>query len=561
MTPMVNNRVSQAPTRSGSTLVAAGIFLSRIAGIIRTVVMATVLGNGIAADAFAWAMRIPNVLQNLLGEGSLSASFIPVYARMVEEGDEKRSSALAGVVVSLLVVATGAIVLLGVLLARPLVWLLSDWQDQPDTYELTIDLVRITSIGIGFLVISAWCLGVLNSHRSFFLSYVAPVIWNVAQIATLVLVGFLGWSETDVAIAVAWAVVVGGLLQFLIQLRRVRRLTPSLRLGLRSEGEIKEAVSDVLTRFAPAVGARGVVQISSYADVFLLTMLVRGATSLHYYALPLYITPISLFGFSVAAAELAEMSRRSDQIDALAARIKPALRKTIIPAGFIAAAYLAAGPTWADAMFGWISRLLGRGLTDKASILTIGYLLTALAVGLPAAITARVTQNTLYSLGDVKGPARIAVIRLVVGVVSSFVLMLQFDWLTFDGTTVIEFGDVPHWPFWEQVPLERRAAEAVPPHLGVVGIGLGSSIAAWTEWFLLRSRLRQRLGHEGASAVTSGWARHVSISAVGAAAAMFMAAMVPLPSLVAALLVGLVGLGTYGSLLWIQGVKLPRRLA
>ena len=199
--------MSQTPKHNGSTLVAAGIFLSRIAGIVRTVAMAAVLGSSAAADAFAWAMRIPNVLQNLLGEGSLSASFIPVYARMVEEGDERKASALAGSIVSLLLLATGTIVLIGVLAARPIVWLLSDWQDDPVRYELAIELFRITTVGIGFLVLSAWCLGVLNSHRSFFLSYVAPVIWNLAQIATLVVVGLLAWSEADIAVAVAWAVV------------------------------------------------------------------------------------------------------------------------------------------------------------------------------------------------------------------------------------------------------------------------------------------------------------------------------------------------------------------
>jgi putative peptidoglycan lipid II flippase len=516
-----------------------------------------VLGRGPATDAIAWAMRIPNLLQNLLGEGSLSASFIPVYAKLVEEGDERKASALAGSVLSLLALATGVIVLIIVLAARPLVWLFSDWENDPARYDLTVDLLRITTIGIGFLVISAWCLGVLNSHRSFFLSYVAPVVWNVTQIAALVVATLLAWTETDTVVALAWAVVVGGLLQVLVQVPKVRRYTPSLRLSLRRSPE----VNTVLTRFAPAVGARGVVQVSSFIDTLFLTFLTGGAAGLHYLAMPLYITPISLFGFSVAAAELAEMSRRSGQIDALAARIRPALRKTIVPAGFVTAAYLAAGPTWADAMFGWLSRLFDTGLTDRASILVIGYLLMALAIGLPAAITARVTQNTLYSLGDVKGPARIAVVRLVVGVVSSFVLMLQLDWLTFEGSTVVEFGDFPHWPLWEQVPLERRTAENVPPHLGVVGVGLGSSIAAWTEWVLLRARLRRRLGPGQAQIVSSGWARQVTIAGVVSGVAMAATAQLPVPSPVDAVIVVLVGLAAYGSILWIQGVRPPRRVA
>lgn len=548
--------MSQRPTTSGSNLVAAGIFLSRIAGIVRTVVIGVVLGSGAAVDAFSFAMRVPNLLQNLLGEGSLSASFIPIYARAVEEGDEKRASALAGAVLSILALITAVIVLIVALAARPIVWLFTGWESDPARYELTIELFRITTVGIGFLVISAWCLGVLNSHRSFFLSYAAPVLWNVAQVAALVVAAALALSLADGALLLAWAVVIGGVLQLAIQLPRVRRYVPSLRLSLQRD----RLVNDVIRRFIPAVGARGVVQISSFIDTFFLTLLVGGAASFYLYALPLYVTPISLFGFSVAAAELAEMSRKSAQINALAARITPALRKTVIPAGFVTAAYLAAGPMWTDALYGWISRSFGRGLTDPAGILVIGYLLMAMALGLPAAITARVTQNTLYSLGDVRGPARIAVVRVVVSVAASYLLMLQLDWLTFEATSVVEFGAFPHWPLWDQVPETRRALPGVAPHLGVVGIGLGSSLAAWVEWTLLRLRLRSRLGPSGTGAVSSDWGLNVFVAGVGAGAAMFMVALTPLPSPIDAVLAAMIGLGVYGSLLWIQGIRPVRVL-
>ena len=99
-----------------------------------------------------------------------------------------------------------------------------------ETYDLTVQLTRIMFPGIGFLVLSAWCLGVLNSHRQFFLSYVAPVLWNVAQIVALVAgVLVVGGYETldqkeDLAVALAWGVLVGGILQFGVQIGPVRRL-------------------------------------------------------------------------------------------------------------------------------------------------------------------------------------------------------------------------------------------------------------------------------------------------------------------------------------------------
>ncbi|MEM7275479.1 MAG: murein biosynthesis integral membrane protein MurJ [Actinomycetota bacterium] len=552
----------------GSTLVAAGILLSRIAGLVRTVVLAVVLGGGAVTDAFSFAMRVPNLLQNLLGEGSLSASFIPVYARLVEEDRRREADALAGAVVALLAAITAVIVLAGVLAARPLVWLFTSWESDPAKYELAITLTRITTIGIGFLVISAWCLGILNSHRSFFLSYVAPVVWNLTQVVVLVVAASLALALDDVALALAWAVVVGSLLQLLVQLPRVRSLAPDVRPNL----AITDAVRDVLGRFGPAVGARGVVQISSYADLALAGLLVTGALSWYTFALPLYLLPISLFGFSVAAAELAEMSRRSGDVAAVAERLQPALRRVVVPAGFVTAAYVAAAPTFVDGLYGWLSRQFDRGLDQPTEVLTVALLLAALGLGLPAAMTARVTQNTLYSLGDVRGPARIAIVRLVVSVTIGLVLIVQLDWLTFDRSTIdpadgptaaitsIEaFGDLPRLPPWDRVPAERRDtdldAPGMAPHLGAVGLALAASVAAWTEWLLLRRRLRTRFG----ITFRSGWGRQVT--AAGAAAGAVMAASavaldrVAVPGPIDAVAVGVLGLVVYVAGLWIQGIR------
>ncbi len=535
----------------GSTLVAAGILLSRVAGIIRFAVLGAVLGNSSqTTDAFAFAMRLPNILQNLLGEGSLSASFIPVYARLVEEGRDDEADDLAGAVVTILALVTTAIVVLGVVLARPLVWLFTNWERDPELYDLATNLTRITTIGIGFLVISAWCLGILNSHRSFFLSYVAPVIWNMAQIVTLVVFGLLAWAEADIAVAVAWAVVAGGLAQVLVQLPKVRRLAPTVRPNLTRTPELR----DVVSRFAPAVGARGVVQISSYADLVLAGLLVTGALTWYTFALPLYLLPISLFGFSVAAAELAEMSRTTGGPAAVADRLTPALRQVLVPAGFVTVVFLAASRPVVDALYGWLSRLLDSGFTDPAKITTIALVLAAFAIGLPATMTARVTQNTLYSLGDVRGPARIAVLRLVVSVTVGLILILQLDWLTFDGAgTIVRVGDVPHWPPWERVPESRRFDDAAPPHLGVVGLALGAAAASWVEWIALRQRLRRQLGVP----IRSGWARQVTIAAIAAGLVMALIGQLGLPSPIDAAVIGVIGAAVYLGGLWIQGIRAP----
>ncbi len=535
----------------GSNLVAAGILLSRVAGLVREVVLGVALGVGPVTDAFRFAMRIPNVLQNLLGEGALSASFIPVYARLDAEGRRREADRLAGAIATLLTATTVVLVGLGVLLAGPIVSLFTSWEGEQ--YDLAATLTRTTTIGLGFLVLSAWCLGILNSHRRFFLPYAAPVVWNGVQIAILAVAIVNDWELDNTARSLAWAVVAGGVLQFMVQLPTVMRLVPDLRLGFHRTPEVR----DVLGRFAPAVGSRGVVQISSFVDTFLAAALVAGALASYGFALPLYVLPISLFGFSVAATELAEMSRRSGEVAAVSARVVPALRRVLVPAGFVTTAYLVAGRPLVDGLYGWLSSVFGRGF-EANDVTAVALIVSAFALGLPAAMTARITQNTLYSLGEVRGPAKIAVARLVVAVVVSVVAMLQLDWLFVSPDDVItSIDDVPHWPPWERVPADVRNAPDGPPHLGAVGLALGSSVAAWTEWVLLRWLLRRRLGRP----VRSGWARLTIVACIASGAVMGAIRLLGLPSPLDAMAIVAIGGGVFVGALWLQGVRSLAQLA
>src|SRR5205807_2779978 len=164
-----------------------------------------------------------NFLQNLLGEGVLSASFIPVYASLRSKGEDAQARRVAGAVAGLLAMVTGLFALLGVA-ATP--WLLDAIAPgfSGDTRALAIVLVRIFFPGISLLVLSAFCIGVLNSHHRFFLSYAAPVVWSAAIIAALILgahAGPPGETERDqarIAVWAAWGAVAGGALQLLVQL-------------------------------------------------------------------------------------------------------------------------------------------------------------------------------------------------------------------------------------------------------------------------------------------------------------------------------------------------------
>src|SRR5712691_2499323 len=202
-------RVDSPPPRTSrsAALVAIGILCSRLTGLVRQRVFAHYFGlQSDSADAFMAAFRIPNFLQNLFGEGALSASFIPVYASLLARGERREADRVAGVVASLLALAVSGIVCVGVV-ATPLLIDAIAPGFEGGQRELTIRLVRILFPGAGLLVLSAWCLGVLNSHRRFLLSYTAPVMWNAAMIATLVVYGHEPLPR--LAVLLAWGSVVG----------------------------------------------------------------------------------------------------------------------------------------------------------------------------------------------------------------------------------------------------------------------------------------------------------------------------------------------------------------
>src|SRR5919199_797904 len=267
-------------------MVGAGILLSRIVGLIRQRVFAHYFGISDAAGAFNAAFRIPNFLQNVFGEGALSASFIPVYARLLAQDDEEEADRVAWSVFSMLALVVSALVLVGVL-ATPILINAIAPGFAGEKRALTIQLVRIFFPGAGLLVLSAWCLGVLNSHRRFFLSYTAPVVWNLTLIAALAWAGwpvkyldvkapenFGVWGQ--VAAFAAWGSVVGSALQFGVQLPTVLMLLRRARLAL---GLANAHVRTVLRNFVPVFVSRGVVQISAFVDAWLASWLGTGAVA------------------------------------------------------------------------------------------------------------------------------------------------------------------------------------------------------------------------------------------------------------------------------------------
>ena len=436
--------------------VAAGIFISRVLGLVRESVFAHYFGNGALADAWRAGLRIPNVVQNLLGEGSLSASFIPVYARLLEEGREREAARVAGAVLGLLAVAAGAIAAAGVW-GAPLLTRFITIGFTGERADILVSLLPILFPMTAVLVVSAWALGILNSHRRFFVSYVAPALWNVAIITAVVGAASWGLMGVELLLAMAWGALAGGGLQLLFQLpfaaRHLRHVVPSL-------GRRVAHVGEVVRNFVPIVAARGAVNLSALLDVALASLLAQGALGIMGYAHTLYLLPISVFGLSIAAAELPELSR--DTVageEAVRGRADAAVRKVLFWLVPSAAGYIFFG----DEVTAFL-RILPSGEFGAGDATAVGLVLGVFALGLPASGTSRVLSSTFFALGDTRTPARIAYARIAVSAVIGFALMYPLDRLTAGG-----FG------------------------MGAAGLAAGATAGAWLELRLLAGKVRDRL--------------------------------------------------------------------
>ena len=464
-------------------LVSAGILLSRMMGLVRQRAINHYFGIGYAADAFTAALKVPNLLQNLFGEGVLSASFIPVYARLLAEGDDEEADRVAGVVGSILALAASVVVLAGIAAAPYLIWVIAPGFPEAKR-ELTILLVRILFPGAGVLVCSAWCLGILNSHRKFFLSYTAPVVWNLAMITTLVVFGHGKMSPAaldSLAIKLAWGTVVGCLLQFGVQLPTVFRVASKLRF--RPEVQSRQ-VREVLRNFGPVVGSRGVVQLSGYIDLTLASLLPEGSVAAMTVAQSIYMLPVSLFGMAVSAAELPAMSSATGSQAEIAARLRERLNSGLRQITFFIVPSAMAFFLLGDVIMGL---LYESGRFQHADTVFGWKIVAGSAVGLLASTLGRLYSSTYYALRDTRTPLKFAVVRVCL-------------------TTVLGVAGV-------YLPVVL----GIDRHWGAAGLTASAGVAGWVEFLLLRRNMNARIGVTG---VPSGLVvRLWGAAALGAAGA------------------------------------------
>ena len=434
-----------------ASLVGAGILVSRLVGFVRNFVFARYFGDSAAADAYNAALKIPNIVRNLLGEGTISASFIPVYSALLGRADEQSSRRLAGAVLGILLAATSVLTIVG-MLAAPLLTALLVGEWDVAKQELTTRLVRVLFPMTGLMVISGWCLGIQNSHRRFFISYASAALWSVTQIALLLAWGPRAADLARLAWWLSWATLAGALLQVAAQLPEVIRLAGPLRPTL---DRAAPGVRDTLRNFVPVVIALGVVQLSGLVDIWLAAWLPDGALASLEYARYVFLLPIGLFGISIAAASLPELAREG------AASAHEALRARLTD-GWLRVLFYIVPVTLVFVAFGdhIVSLLYRSGEFGAAETRVVHVILGAFALGLTGFASVKLLASAHYALQDYRTPLRAGILSLIVGSGTAAALTLSM----------------------------RNSL------LGAAGIALGSSVAAYVNLAALALGLRRRVG-------------------------------------------------------------------
>jgi putative peptidoglycan lipid II flippase len=296
------------PVARPAARVSAATLASRVAGLGRESLFAALFAKGVAADAFVFAFRIPNLLRDLFAEGALSSAFVPTFAKARAQRGEAQAWALARTVLGTLAAVTGAVAALGVVFARPVVDVVAARADEP-VKALAADLTRVMFPFLPLVAVASVLMGVLNVHGRFAVAALAPAAFNVVAIAGGAVLLALGWPTETAVVGWSALVLAGGVVQALVQWIPARRMglsgpwRPDLRFA-------DPGLREVLRRMGPIAVALAGTQVVIVVTSALASRHLGWAAALNY-AFRLIHLPIGLVGVAVGTVALAAASRRA----------------------------------------------------------------------------------------------------------------------------------------------------------------------------------------------------------------------------------------------------------
>jgi len=462
--------------QSGKIARAAGIIsgatlVSRVLGFVRDMVIARTFGAGTVTDAFFAAFRLPNMLRELLGEGALSAAFIPVFTESMSRRGREGAWRLAWTVLSLLGLVLALVSLAGIALAPLLVRLVAPgFQSLPSKFQLAVLLTRVMFPYLMLVGVAALFMAILNAQGHFATPALSPTMLNVAMIGCAV------WLVPHVEpgiMALALGVLIGGAGQLLIQVPVAWRLGMGVCPGL----DLQDPdIGRIARLMAPGVAGLAITQVNVFIGTFLASFLEEGSISILYYAFRLIQFPIGMFGVAVATAAFPTMARQAAarSLDGVAATVAYSLRLVL----FVTLPAMVGLLVFRVSI---VQVLFERGAFDRTLTVATADAVSLYAVGLVAYVSTRVLVPAFYSLQDTRTPVRIGAIAVVANVLVSLALMRP---------------------------------------LGVGGLALGTACSSFVNATLLLAVLRQRLGALGDAGIVGSLLRSGVASVIMAVAAL-----------------------------------------
>jgi putative peptidoglycan lipid II flippase len=404
-----NHKIAKA-----ATVIGTGTLLSRILGFLRDMVIANFFGAGMAADAFFVAFRIPNLWRRLVGEGSLTISFIPVYTEYLTQKSEEENREVTHIAFTIAGVILLILTVLGILFSPILIRVIAPGFIQiPEKFELTVTLNKIIFPYLFFMGLFALCMGILNSHRHFFAPAIAPIFLNISIIVSV----FLFYHTFKVPVmTLALGVLAGGVIQFLFQIPFLwkKRITFRFNFNFRHP-----AIKRIGSLMVPGLIGSAVYQINVFVDTIFASFLPSGSVSYLFFADRLMEFPLGIFAIAVGMASLPSLSGLASQ--GKMEELKETLSFTFRLVSFISV----------PAMVGLIALktpiinlLFQRGQFDYSATEKTAFALLFYSVGLWAIAGSRTLVPAFYSLQDTWTPLKIALICLGTNVI--FIAILIF---------------------------------------------------------------------------------------------------------------------------------------
>jgi putative peptidoglycan lipid II flippase len=429
-------------------VVSAAVFLSRISGLVREMIMARLFGAGVAYDAFLLGFRIPNLARDLFAEGALSSAFVPIFSKYLATKGKREAAELSNLVATALLLVVGGICALGMIFSPQLVWLLaSGFARVPGKFELAVTLTRIMFPFLLLVALAAQAMGILNALNRFGIPALSSTFFNIGSVAFGLGFGYTAgrWMGLSLIVSMAWGVVVGGAVQWLFQ-------APSLyRAGISYRPRIDFAhpgLRNILRLMGPAILGNAAVQINVLVNTNFASSItdaaghvINGPVSWLSYAFRFMQLPLGLFGVAIASATLPAISRSAalQQMDEFRLTLSRSLGMVLLLTIPSSVGLAVLGPSMIGAVYQW-------GRFHASDTHQTANALACYAVGLAGYSAIKILAPAFYALNDARTPMLVSLVSILVNlaVASSMVKLagLGHLGLALSTSAVALFGSV-----------------------------------------------------------------------------------------------------------------------